>query len=726
MLIFSSGVAAAASSRRRWVASALAASSSASAATTASARKNVTLVAYSSSINNSNNNNLGTKKNGSTNLAFLAAAAALATMTMTMTAAAAVTFGRQNEEGRGEEEERQKLSPPTAAAAAAALSTPSTTMMLRGDRNNNSNISNSNKKQHRSKTIPVLSSLSPSSTWSSSAFLNLPVSLGWVGISTTSSSSSTTTTLCDYGFARAPNNNSNGNGNKTNTDTNITSFPDLSRFGSHSYLKRYLTPHVFMELSSLETTNGVTLEDLIKSGVALPYGARPPRGLGVYAGDTESYQVFGSLLTPIIEDYHHYRHIQKTASTSNNNGGNVGLTSVASSTTHTGGGGRHRGGGGGGSGAGSYYGDEDDDGGGGADQAGSQAGGGSHRRRRKRKSMLRRQFTNLNPSYVLRQQLDPTGDYILQTRMRVARSVDGFTFSPVITRKARRELEQLFVDCITNSKEWTSDDELNGQYLKVMEMSNEEHDRLIEQHILFHDPDEYNISAGIGRDWPDARGIFINRRTPSPPTTSSSSSSSAAAAAATGTSTTTTTTQPDLVIWVNKEDHLRIIATSNGGDLLGVFKRLTKALSVLEMALQERGHAWCTHPQYGFVNTSPENLGTALRASVFVKLYRLGKQPGFEDLLDRLRLESSSRFKGSHDESSLADLNPGSGGATTGTTATAVSGRYTGIFDIANAERLGQSEVQLINTMINGVGRLIELEKRLERGEKINLHDIRE
>merc|ERR1739841_241630 len=121
----------------------------------------------------------------------------------------------------------------------------------------------------------------------------------------------------------------------------------------------------------------------------------------------------------------------------------------------------------------------------------------------------------------------------------------------------------------------------------------------------------------------------------------------------------------------------------------------------VEQSLHKRGHAFCTHPRYGFVNTSPENLGTALRASVYIKLYRLGQQPGFEELLDRLRLESSSRFK---DKKSSA---------------------YTGIFDIANAERLGQSEIQLVNTMINGVGRLIELEKRLERGETVDLEEVR-
>ena len=88
-----------------------------------------------------------------------------------------------------------------------------------------------------------------------------------------------------------------------------------------------------------------------------------------------------------------------------------------------------------------------------------------------------------------------------------------------------------------------------------------------------------------------------------------------------------------------------------------------------------------------------------MRASVYVKLVRLGRLPGFKELVERLKLKISPRFA-EHDT------------------------RYTGIFDISNAERLGQNEVELINTMINGVGRLIALEKRLERGETLDLDTI--
>ena len=110
-------------------------------------------------------------------------------------------------------------------------------------------------------------------------------------------------------------------------------------------------------------------------------------------------------------------------------------------------------------------------------------------------------------------------------------------------------------------------------------------------------------------------------------------------------------------------------------------------------------YRFCEDKKLGFLNTSPENIGTGLRASVYVKLVRLGRLPGFKELVERLKLKISPRFA-EHDT------------------------RYTGIFDISNAERLGQNEVELINTMINGVGRLIALEKRLERGDTLDLDTI--
>lgn len=43
-----------------------------------------------------------------------------------------------------------------------------------------------------------------------------------------------------------------------------------------------------------------------------------------------------------------------------------------------------------------------------------------------------------------------------------------------------------------------------------------------------------------------------------------------------------------------------------------------------------------------------------------------------------------------------------------------------GVFDVSNADRLGFSEVELVQMVVDGVKLLIEMEKRLEKGQSIN------
>lgn len=42
-----------------------------------------------------------------------------------------------------------------------------------------------------------------------------------------------------------------------------------------------------------------------------------------------------------------------------------------------------------------------------------------------------------------------------------------------------------------------------------------------------------------------------------------------------------------------------------------------------------------------------------------------------------------------------------------------------GVFDISNADRLGFSEVELVQMVVDGVNLLVDMEKRLEAGESI-------
>ncbi len=66
-----------------------------------------------------------------------------------------------------------------------------------------------------------------------------------------------------------------------------------------SMLCKHLTPEVFEALKDKTTANGFTLEQAINSGVM-----NIDSGIGVYAGDEESYSTFAPLFDKIIEDYH--------------------------------------------------------------------------------------------------------------------------------------------------------------------------------------------------------------------------------------------------------------------------------------------------------------------------------------------------------------------------------------------------------------------------------------
>lgn len=92
----------------------------------------------------------------------------------------------------------------------------------------------------------------------------------------------------------------------------------------------------------------------------------------------------------------------------------------------------------------------------------------------------------------------------------------------------------------------------------------------------------------------------------------------------------------------------------------------------------------------GYITTCPSNVGTGLRASVMLKLPKLYKKLGvhaLEDLCDSMGLQA----RGSMGEHSP----PGASGE----------------FDISNKGRIGASEVQLVQRMIDGVDRLIALEE---------------
>ena len=126
-----------------------------------------------------------------------------------------------------------------------------------------------------------------------------------------------------------------------------------------------------------------------------------------------------------------------------------------------------------------------------------------------------------------------------------------------------------------------------------------------------------------------------------------------------------------------------------GGNMKRVFNRFCDGLNKVQTAIKSKGHDFMWNEHLGYVLACPSNLGTGLRAGVHIKLPLMSKNKDFDSILKAMRLQKR-----------------GTGGVDTAST--------DGTFDISNLDRLGKSEVELMQSVIDGVDRLIQLEKRLE------------
>ncbi|XP_051972606.1 creatine kinase, mitochondrial 2a (sarcomeric) [Xyrauchen texanus] len=251
--------------------------------------------------------------------------------------------------------------------------------------------------------------------------------------------------------------------------------------------------------------------------------------------------------------------------------------------------------------------------------------------------------------------------YVLSSRVRTGRSIRGLSLPPACSRSERREVERVVIQALSGLK-----GDLSGRYYSLTELAEHEQQRLINEHFLFDKPvSPLLTSAGMARDWPDARGIWHNN-------------------------------EKTFLIWVNEEDHTRVISMEKGGNMKRVFERFCRGLKQVEQLIQERGWEFMWNERLGYILTCPSNLGTGLRAGVHVRLPKLSKDPRFGKILDNLRLQK--RGTGGVDTAAVGDT-----------------------FDISNLDRLGKSEVELVQLVIDGVNYLIECEKRLEKGQDFKI-----
>jgi creatine kinase len=275
---------------------------------------------------------------------------------------------------------------------------------------------------------------------------------------------------------------------------------------------------------------------------------------------------------------------------------------------------------------------------------------------------------DLDPSKLIFtvQQQQMFNEFVVSTRIRAARNISGYSLPCGTTDEDRAEVEKVLKQTFAGLS-----GELAGTYYELGSLSPEQTTFLLKQGFLFQIPSPRNLLTGAGaaRSWPANRGIFHNENL-------------------------------SALAWVNEEDHCRIISMNNGGDIPAVFARFCALSNALQECAEANGTKLMWSEVLGFLGTCPSNLGTGLRASVMVKL------PGFNQLLEN----GSQVDKELLDQvCSAFDLQPR---GSAGEHSTAVDAK----FDISNKQRLGFSEVQLVQKMIDGVSKVIDCEKMLASG----------
>ena len=243
--------------------------------------------------------------------------------------------------------------------------------------------------------------------------------------------------------------------------------------------------------------------------------------------------------------------------------------------------------------------------------------------------------------------LDPEQIFIRSSRIRAARNLSKFPFSGNMTPDQRLALEETVKHAFKILPE-----KLSGTYTSFTDLNENQFNTLLEKGLAFRKGDRFMDAAGINRDYPLGRGIFTSR-------------------------------DNVVRVWVNEEDHLRIIAQSPGGDIANVFNRLIQMIKALGDRLD-----FAFDRKKGFLTACPTNIGTAMRAGVHIHLKKLKENPF---CLKTITRDHHLQIRGTGGEKTAVEK---------------------AVFDISNARRLGISANTILEDLYRGVQAIIQAEKK--------------
>ncbi len=207
---------------------------------------------------------------------------------------------------------------------------------------------------------------------------------------------------------------------------------------------------------------------------------------------------------------------------------------------------------------------------------------------------------------------------------RIARNLRDFPFPASISGMERMEVCNLIINALKD---------IPGHFYYLDQVTENVKNKLQSKKLLFGNSDRFMKSAGFCQKWSQGRVIFVSKYL-------------------------------KVHIWINEEDHLRIMCIAPNADFESCIFDLLLILRYLELKL-----SFAYSKKLGFLTSCPSNLGTGFRASLHA---RCNKDEIKQ--LEKLGLDIRSCYGENHP----------------------IEGD---IYDISIKQRLGITESQIINKL---------------------------
>jgi len=280
----------------------------------------------------------------------------------------------------------------------------------------------------------------------------------------------------------------------------------------------------------------------------------------------------------------------------------------------------------------------------------------------------------IDPTHIKADSWDPSGNVILSARLRINRSIRGFALPPQCTRGERRKVESVVANALCRLT-----GELKGRYFPLAKMAAADRDDLVIDKMLFTPPDsQYCQSSRIGRDWPDGRGLYM-------------------------------TDDKSVLVWVNEDDHLRVVALQPNADLKTLITKTQYLMTELSNALKQDKADFLIDQQFGYITSSPSNWGTGLHVSVVLRVPNLATLLAFKPLAKTPRATQQPDDKAT---ALLAALGLYISPAPDGRFGDAAAD---GALDVGNIAKAGMTEDEILEVVGEGVKQLIAWEAMLDK-----------